>query len=72
LLAVVFAFEKFRYYIMNSKVIVYTDHGAINYLLSKKDAKPRLIVGPFFFESSMLKFVIRRGWRMLWTIIFLG
>jgi hypothetical protein len=42
LLAVVFAFEKFRSYIMNSMVIVY-DHGAIKYLLSKKDAKPRLI-----------------------------
>jgi hypothetical protein len=41
--AVVFAFEKFRSYIVNSKVIVYTDHAAIKYLLAKKDAKPRLI-----------------------------
>jgi hypothetical protein len=40
---VVFSFEKFRSYIMNSKVIVYTDHVAIKYLLAKKDAKPRLI-----------------------------
>jgi hypothetical protein len=43
LLAVVFAFEKFRSYIENSKVIVYTDHAAIKCLLAKKDAKPRLI-----------------------------
>jgi hypothetical protein len=43
LLVVVFAFEKFRFYIVNSKVIVYTDHAAIKYLLAKKDAKPRLI-----------------------------
>jgi hypothetical protein len=43
LLEVVFAFEKFRSHIMNSKVIVYTDHAAIKYLLAKKDAKPRLI-----------------------------
>jgi hypothetical protein len=43
LLAVVFAFEKFRSYIVNSKVIVYTYHAAIKYLLSKKDAKPCLI-----------------------------
>jgi hypothetical protein len=42
-LAVVFAFEKFRSYIVNAKVIVYTDHAAIKYLLSKKDVKPRLI-----------------------------
>jgi hypothetical protein len=43
LLVVVFAFEKFRSYIANSKVIVYTDHAAIKYLLTKKDAKPRFI-----------------------------
>jgi hypothetical protein len=43
LLAVVFAFEKFRSYIVNSKAIVYTNHTAIKYLLAKKDAKPRLI-----------------------------
>jgi hypothetical protein len=43
LLAVVFAFEKFRSYIVNSKVLVYSDHMAIKYLLAKKDAKPRLI-----------------------------
>jgi hypothetical protein len=43
LLVVVFAFEKLRSYIVNSKVIVYTDHMAIKYLLAKKDAKPRLI-----------------------------
>jgi hypothetical protein len=70
LLAVVFTFEKYRSYIMNSKVIVYTDHATIKYLLAKKDAKPRL--RSFFFKSSMLKFVIRRGWRMLWLITCLG
>jgi hypothetical protein len=43
LLAVVFAFEKFRSYIVNSKVIVYTDHAVIKYLLVKKDDKLRLI-----------------------------
>ena len=43
LLAVVFAFDKFRSYLMGTKCIVYTDHAAIRYLLNKKDAKPRLI-----------------------------
>jgi hypothetical protein len=28
---------------VNSKVIIYTDHTDIKYLLAKKDAKPRLI-----------------------------
>jgi N-acetylglucosamine-6-phosphate deacetylase len=40
---VVFIFEKFISYIVNSKVIVYINHAAIKYLLAKKDAKPQLI-----------------------------
>ncbi|KAM1943148.1 hypothetical protein ACFX15_011526 [Malus domestica] len=43
LLAVVFALEKFRSYLIGAKVIVYSDHSALKYLLSKKKAKPRLI-----------------------------
>ena len=40
LLAVVFAMDKFRSYLAGAKVIVYTDHTALKYLLTKKDAKP--------------------------------
>nr|GEX63752.1 reverse transcriptase domain-containing protein [Tanacetum cinerariifolium] len=43
LLAIVYAFEKFRPYLVLSKTIVYTDHSALKYLLAKQDAKPRLI-----------------------------
>nr|GEU57949.1 hypothetical protein [Tanacetum cinerariifolium] len=43
LLAVVYAFEKFRPYLVSSKTIVYTDHSALKYLLAKQDAKPRLL-----------------------------
>ncbi|XP_022853864.1 uncharacterized protein LOC111375292 [Olea europaea var. sylvestris] len=43
LLTVVYAFNKFWSYLVGSKVIVYTDHAAIKYLMEKKDAKPRLI-----------------------------
>jgi hypothetical protein len=43
LLAIVSAIDKFRYYLVEAKVIVYTDHAALKYLLTKKDAKPRLI-----------------------------
>nr|XP_027124403.1 uncharacterized protein LOC113741122 [Coffea arabica] len=43
LLAVIFALDKFRSYLVGSKVIIYTDHAALKYLLRKKDAKPRLI-----------------------------
>ncbi|GJT34835.1 reverse transcriptase domain-containing protein [Tanacetum coccineum] len=43
LLAVVYAFENFRPYLVLSKTIVYTDHSALKYLLAKQDAKPRLL-----------------------------
>ena len=40
LLAVVLAMDKFRSYLIGAKVIVYTDHAVLKYLLTKKDAKP--------------------------------
>nr|GEZ15277.1 reverse transcriptase domain-containing protein [Tanacetum cinerariifolium] len=43
MLAVVYDFEKFWPYLVLSKSIVYTDHSALKYLLSKKDAKLRLL-----------------------------
>ena len=43
MLAMVFSCEKFRPYILGSLVIIYTDHAAIKYLMTKKEAKPRLI-----------------------------
>ncbi|CAN6712740.1 unnamed protein product [Malus baccata var. baccata] len=42
-LAVVFALDKFRSYLLGTKVIIFTDHAALKYLLTKKEAKPRLI-----------------------------
>jgi hypothetical protein len=43
LLAVVFVLDKFRSYLLGSKIIIYSDHAALKYLFSKKDAKSRLI-----------------------------
>ncbi|CAN6695146.1 unnamed protein product [Malus baccata var. baccata] len=43
LLAVVFALDKFRSYLLGTKIIIYTDHAALKYLFTKKEAKPRLI-----------------------------
>nr|GEX03009.1 reverse transcriptase domain-containing protein [Tanacetum cinerariifolium] len=43
MLAVVYVFKKFRPYLVLSKSIVHTDHSALKYLLSKQDAKPRLL-----------------------------
>jgi hypothetical protein len=43
MLAVIYAFEKFRPYLLLKKSIVYMDHSALKYLMAKQDAKPRLI-----------------------------
>nr|GFC96409.1 reverse transcriptase domain-containing protein [Tanacetum cinerariifolium] len=43
MLAVVYAFEKFLPNPVFSKSILYMDHSALKYVLSKQDAKPRLI-----------------------------
>jgi hypothetical protein len=43
LLAIVFAIDKFRSYLVGAKVIIYTNHAALKYLVTKKDVKPRLI-----------------------------
>ena len=44
LLAIVYALEKFRAYLIESFIIVYTDHTIIKYLLTKSDSKQRLII----------------------------
>ena len=43
MLVVVFALDKFRSYLIGSPITIFTDHSALKYLLSKKDAKVRLI-----------------------------
>nr|GEV88928.1 reverse transcriptase domain-containing protein [Tanacetum cinerariifolium] len=43
MLVVVYAFEKFRSYLIMNKSIVYTDHSALKYLFAKKDAKARFL-----------------------------
>ena len=43
LLAILFTFDKIQPYLIVNKVIVHIGHSAIKYLMTKKDAKLRLI-----------------------------
>jgi hypothetical protein len=60
LLAVVFAIEKFRSYLVGTKVIVYTDHATLKYLLTKKDAKPCLIRWILLLQNFIWRSGIKR------------
>ena len=55
LFAVVFALEKFRSYLLGTKVIVFTDHATLRYLLKKKESKPRLIKWILLLQDSILR-----------------
>ena len=60
-LAVVFACDKFRPYIVDSKVIVHTSHATIKYLIEKKDAKPRRIRWVLLLQEFDLHIIDRKG-----------
>nr|GEV41716.1 reverse transcriptase domain-containing protein [Tanacetum cinerariifolium] len=51
MLDVVYAYEKFRPYLVLSKSIVYTDHSTLKYHLGKQDDKPRLIWWVFLLQE---------------------
>ncbi|GJY91660.1 reverse transcriptase domain-containing protein [Tanacetum coccineum] len=61
LMAVVFAFEKFRSYLILSKTIVHTDHSALRHLFKKQDAKPRLIRWILLLQEFDIEIKDRKG-----------
>jgi hypothetical protein len=61
LFIVVFALEKFKSYLLGTKVIVFTDHAALRYLLKKKESKPRLIRWILLLQEFDLKIEDKKG-----------
>ncbi|GJV28039.1 reverse transcriptase domain-containing protein [Tanacetum coccineum] len=61
MLVVVYAFEKFRSYLIMNKSIVYTDHSSLKYLFAKKDAKARLLRWVQLLQEFDLKVIDTKG-----------
>ncbi|RVW27322.1 Retrovirus-related Pol polyprotein from transposon 17.6 [Vitis vinifera] len=61
LLVVVFALDKFRAYLVGSFIIVFTDHSALKYLLTKQDAKARLIRWILLLQEFDLQIRDKKG-----------
>ncbi|RDX90609.1 Retrovirus-related Pol polyprotein from transposon 17.6, partial [Mucuna pruriens] len=61
LLAVVFSLDKFCAYLLGSKVIVFSDHAALKYLLKKLDAKSRPIRWMLLFQEFNLEIKDKKG-----------
>ena len=67
LLAVAFALENFRPYLVLSKVIVYTDYSRLRYLLTITDSKPRLFRWILLIQKFDLEIKGNRGVKNLAT-----
>ncbi|GKA64957.1 reverse transcriptase domain-containing protein [Tanacetum coccineum] len=57
----VFAFVKFRSYLVLSKAIMHTDHSALRHLFKKQDAKPCLIRWILLLHEFNIKIKDRKG-----------
>ncbi|XP_026410339.1 uncharacterized protein LOC113305532 [Papaver somniferum] len=61
LLAIVFSLEKFRSYLVGTKVVIFSDHAALRYLITKKDSKPRLIRWILLLQEFNLQIKDKKG-----------
>ena len=60
-MVIVYALDKFRTYLIGSKLIVHTDHAALKYLFAKKEAKPRHIRWISLLQECDLEIRYKKG-----------
>ena len=60
-LSVIHAFNKFRPYLLGKKVVVFTDHSALKYLINKPNAKPQLLRWVLLLQEFHLEIRDKKG-----------
>lgn len=65
LFSIVYALEIFRSYLIGSKIICYTDHAIIKYLITRYDSKPRLIRQMLLLQEFDLEIIDKKGIKNL-------
>jgi len=63
-LVAVFTLEKLRPNLLGSKTVIFTDHSALKYLMTKKEAKARLIRWILLLQEFDLKSGIKEVYKM--------
>ena len=61
LLAVVYALDKFRAYLVGSDIVIFKDHSTLKYLLTKQNAKARLIRWVLLLQEFNLQIKDKKG-----------
>ena len=61
LLAVVYALDKFRSYLIGSDIVIFTDHSALKYLLAKHNSKARLIRWVLLLQEFNIQIRDKKG-----------
>ena len=61
LLVVVYTLDKFHAYLVGSDIIIFTNHSALKYLLTKQDAKARLIRWVLLLQEFNLQIKDKKG-----------
>ena len=61
MLAIVFALDKFHAYLVRSFILDFTNHSALKYLLTKQDAKARLIRWILLLQEFNIQIKDKKG-----------
>ena len=57
----VYALDKFRSYLIGSDIVIFTDHSALKYLLTKQNSKARLIRWVLLLQEFNIQIRDKKG-----------